>query len=384
MSNKYRKYYSGNIKKDNNDSNDKNKNNEILERTGKILSNKIEKENNKIIKKKSQEIIEDKNNNNNNITSNINSPNKNNISKNYSQKNNSNNNDKINKKDSQTSIKNSKRNSQVKIIDNNNKIKTLIINSQSMMSQKNIENKIIEKCKIKDEKIINFEFINYEEYQNKKDNKDFFNIYLICFCISKNEIYKNIDKIFEIEEDIENYNPFVYLRIFEVNSYKDLDIWVKMPEYPFSDNSENNKKYKKFKENKNKYQIITYYPEFYVCKEKNILMVKIFFPYVFDEFSNNNNRIKILDEQLFHDNIYMKSNYYNYLINIEGCKNNYLELTLNPNIISSYNFGYFKINFDLPLDTFGKEVLDYFEKKIDYSNFDDKGIINIIFKGKKY
>lgn len=384
MSNKYTKYYSGNLNNNNNDSNDrKNKNTKILDRTGKIISYKIEKENIKaIFKKKSQEIIDDKSNNN--ITDNINPPNKNNIFKRNSQKKISNNNDKINKKDSQTSIKYSKRNSQEKIFDNNNEINILIINSQSIMGQINIKRIINDKCKIKDVKKINIMFINYEEYQNKKDNEDFFNIYLICFCISKNEIYKNIDKIFEIEEDIENYNPFVYLRIFEVINYKDLDVWVKMPEYPFSDNSENNKKYKKFKENKNKYKIITYYPEFYVCKEKNILMVKIFFPYVFDEFSNNNDRIKILDEQLFHDNIYMKSNYYNYLINIEGYKNNYLALTLNPNIISSYDFGYFKINFDLPLDTFGIEVFDYFKKKVDFSNFDDKGIINIIFEGKKY
>ena len=69
-------------------------------------------------------------------------------------------------------------------------------------------------------------------------------------------------------------------------------------------------------------------------------------------------------------------------MNIEGYKNNCLENVLSPNVFSSLEFGYFKINFDLPLDTFGKTVYDKFDKSIDFSEFHKNGMIKIIFEGK--
>ena len=225
--------------------------------------------------------------------------------------------------------------------------------------------------------------MNYDEYQNKKEEEDFFKIYFIFFFIPKNELYKNTDKIFEIEDDIENYNPFIQLGVIIVNGIK-FDTYVDLPQFPFSDYSEIIKKYEKFKERKkdSKYKIITYYPEFYVYKEKdNKIIVKIFYPYVFSEFSNDDHE-DIISKEFFDDNIYIKSNFFNYLVNIEGYKNNCLENVLSPNVFSSLEFGYFRINFDLPLNTFGEVVYDKFDKNIDYSEFDKNGMIKIIFEGK--
>jgi len=381
-------------------------------------------------RKTSQEKISTYNYSNKN-SSNINSSNKNNdlnrktsqennSAYNYSNKNSSNinssnkNND-LNKKTSQEKIstynysnknssninysknENLKRNSQDKINSNNisrkdsristnyiEKKKLLLINFQNTKRMLSEQSYIEDKCNINRRNKNQIEFINmnYDEYQKDKEQEDFFKIYFIFIFVLENELYKNADKILEIEDDIENYNPFIQLSVITVNG-KEKNTYIDFPQMPFSDYSEIIKKYEKFKERKkeSKYKIITYFPDFYVYKEKeNKIVVKIFYPYVFSEFSNTNYK-DILSEELFEDNIYMKSNFFNYIVNIEGYKNNYLENVLSPNIISSLDFGYFKINFDLPLDTF-KKVYDEFEKSIDFSEFHQTGMIKIIFEGK--
>jgi hypothetical protein len=285
-----------------------------------------------------------------------------------------------------------RKNSQI----NTNKKKLLIINSDNTTNKKVKDSYIsyIEKeCKInrKNKEEIDIIFLNYDEYQNKREEEDFFKIYFIFFFVPKNELLKNTYKIFELEDDIENYNPFIQLGVISVSEIKmktkmetKMESYIILPQFPFSEYSEIVKKYEKFKERKkdSKYKIITYYPEFCVYKEKdNKIIVKIFYPYVFSEFSNANHE-DIISEQFFDDNIYIKSNFFNYLVNIEGYKNNCLENVLSPNVFSSLEFGYFKIHFYLPLDTFGKKVYDKFEKNIDYSEFHKNGMIKIIFEGK--
>ena len=262
----------------------------------------------------------------------------------------------------------------------------MIINFQNadQFIKRDFQSYIEKQCKINRRNKDQIEFVNmnYDEYQKDKEEEDFFKIYFIFIFVLENELYKNADKILEIEDDIENYNPFIKISVITVNG-EEKNTYFDFPQMPFSDYTEIIKKYENFKERKNdsKYKIITYYPEFYVYKEKdNKIIVNIFYPYIFSDFSNANYE-DILSEQLFKDNIYMKSNFFNYIINIEGYKNNYLENVLSPNIISSLDFGYFKINFDLPFDIF-KKVYDNFEKTIDFSEFHKKGIIKIVFEGK--
>ena len=300
-------------------------------------------------------------------------------------------NNNFNRRASQENNDISRKNSKIKGANRNIEKKKLliIINFEKIKKNNNLIQSYIsfidEECKIVSNNNIQIEYIimNYDDYQKKKEEEDFFKIFFIFFFVQKNELYKNTDKIFEIEDDIENYNPFIQLGVITVNG-KNMDSYIDLPQFPFSDYSEIIKKYEIFKERKkdSKYKIITYYPEFYVYKEKdNKIIVKIFYPYVFSEFSNANHE-DIISEQFFDDNIYIKSNFFNYLVNIEGYKNNCLENVLSPNVFSSLEFGYFKINFDLPLDTFGKKVYDKFEKNIDYSEFNKNGMIKIIFEGK--
>ena len=310
--------------------------------------------------------------------------------KNSNNMNSSNKNNVLNKQSSQEKInKIYRKNSQ---INTNKKIKLLIINSKNIINKKDKESYksyIENECNIdkKNKDQIDIIFLNYDDYQKNKEEEDFFKIYFIFFFVPKNELLKNTDKIFELEDDIENYNPFIQLGVISVNEIKmeiKMDSYIDLPQFPFSEYSEMVKKYEKFKERKkdSKYKIITYYPEFCVYKEKdNKIIVKIFYPYVFSEFSNANHE-DIISEQFFDDNIYIKSNFFNYLVNIEGYKNNCLENVLSPNVFSSLEFGYFKIHFDLPLDTFGKTVYDKFDKSIDYSEFHKNGMIKIIFEGK--
>ena len=301
------------------------------------------------------------------------------------------NNNNYNRRASQENNNILRKNSQIKDANRNIEKKKLLIIINFENKKKNNDliklyiSFIEEECKIVSNNNIQIEYLimNYDDYQKKKEEEDFFKIYFIFFFVPKNELYKNSDKIFEIEDDIENYNPFIQLGVITVIGIN-MESYIDLPQFPFSDYSEIIKKYEKFKERKNdsKYKIITYYPEFYVYKEKNNkIIVKIFYPYVFSEFSNDDHE-DIISKQFFDDNIYIKSNFYNYLVNIEGYKNNYLENVLSPNVFSSLEFGYFKINFDLPLNTFGKTVYDKFDKSIDYSEFHKNGMIKIIFEGK--
>jgi hypothetical protein len=172
------------------------------------------------------------------------------------------------------------------------KKKLLIINFQNadQFIKKDFQSYVEGECNINSINKNQIEFVNmnYDEYQKDKEEEDFFKIYFIFIFVLENELYKNADKILEIEDDIENYNPFIKISVITVNGEEKNSYFV-FPQMPFSDYTEIINKYENYKERKNdsKYKIITYYPEFYVYKEKdNKIIVNIFYPYVFSDFSN--------------------------------------------------------------------------------------------------
>lgn len=325
-------------------------------------------------KKISQDNISKKNSNKNEIITRLNSKESgtkvnNNIinkkkSNEISQYNNQNKNDTFNKYKNPTN--------------NKTEIKILIVDNQKLCDEKQIKKTLKKICKNKNDK--DFEIIKYEKYKTQKNTKDFFQLYYIFFLIPENEIIKNIEKIEEIENDIEKFNPYLDSRIILVDKNSEID-YYNLPIYPFNDYEIKNNNYLNFKNKKNEHkdEIVTFFPKFLVSTKENKIIVKIYFPYI-NDFSNDQNIEEILNKQLYLENIYIKYQYFNYLINIEGFKDNYLEGMVKKIVISSSNFGYFKIKFTLPHNALKNEYINFI-KNIDYENYKKNGIIQIIFEG---